>query len=212
MHYWFFFVCMGQLFWSLSFGLNQIDMSTLFMAFIFFCLVALEYCQYKTRSDGTKTEYWLLRFPFEVHTGWIVAAFAVNCNVAAVKWEASSSALFGLSIASIFYIIICAAISLFVLKKPNYVVPLTLSWATFGIAEELRSPMDSISRNFSESQIATIRNTSAVVCALLISCSAFRAFWKIRYGEREGHSGSTTGVAQEASMMGITSDPQGGLR
>ena len=212
MHYWFFFVCMGQLFWSLSFGLNQIEMSTLFMAFILFCLVALEYCQYKTRSDGTKTEYWLLRFPFEVHTGWIVAAFAVNSNVAAVKWEASSSALFGLAIASIVYIIICAAISLFVLQKPNYAVPLTLSWATFGIAEELRSPMDSISRNFSESQIATIRNTSAVVCALLITCSAIRAFWKIRHGEREGHSGSTTGVAQEASMMGITSDPQGGLR
>ena len=134
-HYWFFFVCMGQLFWSLSFGLNQIEMSTLFMAFILFCLVALEYCQYKTRSDGTKPEYWLLRFPFEVHTGWIVAAFAVNSNVAAVKWEASSSALFGLAIASIVYIIICAAISLFVLQKPNYAVPLTLSWATFGIAE-----------------------------------------------------------------------------
>mmetsp|Transcript_12438 Transcript_12438/g.35604 ORF Transcript_12438/g.35604 Transcript_12438/m.35604 type:complete len:300 (+) Transcript_12438:67-966(+) len=210
-HYWFFFVCMGQLFWSLSFGLNQIEMSTLFMTFILFCLVALEYCQYKTKSDGTKTEYWLLRFPFEVHTGWIVAAFAVNSNVAAAKWEASAPALFGLAVASIVYIIICAAFCLF-LKKPNYAVPLTLAWATFGIAEELRSPMDSISRNFSEGQIASIRTTSAVVCALLITCTAFRGIWKIRHGDREHRGGSTTGVAQEESMMGITSDPQGGLR
>eukprot|EP00563_Minutocellus_polymorphus_P017858 CAMPEP_0197725858 /NCGR_PEP_ID=MMETSP1434-20131217/11362_1 /TAXON_ID=265543 /ORGANISM="Minutocellus polymorphus, Strain CCMP3303" /LENGTH=311 /DNA_ID=CAMNT_0043311581 /DNA_START=23 /DNA_END=959 /DNA_ORIENTATION=+ len=174
-------------------------------------LVALEYCQYKTKSDGTKTEYWLLRFPFEVHTGWIVAAFAVNSNVAAAKWEASAPALFGLAVASIVYIIICAAFCLF-LKKPNYAVPLTLAWATFGIAEELRSPMDSISRNFSEGQIASIRTTSAVVCALLITCTAFRGIWKIRHGDREHRGGSTTGVAQEESMMGITSDPQGGLQ
>lgn len=181
------------------------------MAFFLFTLVRIVACQYVIKSDGTRTEYWLLRFPFEFHCGWIIVASAVNCNLLAVKEKASPSALFGMAIASIVYVILAAVFCLYALKRPNLTIPLVLAWATFGIAMELRSPIDSIERNFTESQIATIRVTSAIVCILLVLTTIIRAVWKVK-SSRGQPSGSTTGEAQETSMMGVTSDPEGWLR
>mmetsp|Transcript_26517 Transcript_26517/g.58127 ORF Transcript_26517/g.58127 Transcript_26517/m.58127 type:complete len:299 (+) Transcript_26517:112-1008(+) len=208
---WFLLASIGQFFWSLGFGMEQIIMSVLFMAVVLFALLGIVASQYAVKRDSTRMEYFLLQFPFEVHCGWITAAFAVNCNLAAVKEKASSNALFGLAIATIFYVIIAGVFCLYVLKHPNLTIPLVLAWATLGIAIELRSPIDSITRNYTETQIAVIRLLSAIVCTLLVLATIVRALWKFR-PRKERSSGSTIEVAEEGSMLGITSDPQGGLR
>ena len=191
------------------------------MAVVLSSLVMIVAAQYKVKRSSlagvrsgahiTKMEYWLLRFPFEIHCGWIIAAFAINCNIAAVKEKASSNALFGLAIATIFFVIVAAMFCLYALRCPNLAIPLVLAWATLGIAIELRSPIDSITRNYTETQIAVTRLLAGVACTLLVLATIVRAFWKHRTST-DISSGSTTGEAQEGSMLGITSDPQGGLR
>merc|ERR1712232_1011689 len=54
------------------------------MISIWSSLVALLYSQYYTKSEGTLVEFWLLRFPFAIHCGWLTAASALNVNVLVV--------------------------------------------------------------------------------------------------------------------------------
>ena len=87
--------------------------------------------QYKltSRISVKKRDYWLLQFPFEIHLGWISAAFALNLNIVAVDLNASAHTQVIVAAA-------CLAILGFVafaclgLKTPQFTVPWVVVWAT----------------------------------------------------------------------------------
>lgn len=164
--YFYFAVCVAQFFWSPIFAREKIALSSVVMAFILAPLVVITYQTSKIYHKNL-TEYWILKFPFHVHCGWIIVAFAVNINATAVASESSASTQFGLAIASLVYVV-AASVYALLLDNPNLAIPLVSAWATLGIAIELNAPNDLILSTFSDGRINTVRIASACVCLVLV--------------------------------------------
>ena len=79
------YVVATQIGWTFAFAYEVIPLSLAFILMIWICLIGLLYMQYHTESDGNLLEFWVLRFPFSVHAGWITAASALNANVQVVS-------------------------------------------------------------------------------------------------------------------------------
>jgi hypothetical protein len=77
--HWYFTACIFQAAWTFAFGYEVIWLSCVFMGGILFSLLQIVKKQVKIQS--TMTDFWLFKFPFSLHCGWIAAAFAVNVNI-----------------------------------------------------------------------------------------------------------------------------------
>merc|ERR1712025_325330 len=122
-------------------------------------------------TNTTTLEYWLLKFPFEIHASWIMAATLINVNVIAVGSNASEflqTTIGWLSLGVLFGVGIYA-----VLPKQNYkrvwVVPCVLAWASYAISKELSFPRDKIVETFSMATIVRTAIASKIVAFLLIT-------------------------------------------
>jgi len=77
--HWYFIACIFQAAWTFAFGYEVIWLSCVFMGGILFSLLQIVKKQVKIQS--TMIDFWLFKFPFSLHCGWIAAAFAVNVNI-----------------------------------------------------------------------------------------------------------------------------------
>merc|ERR1712008_144783 len=85
-------------------------------------------------------EFWLLRAPFSLHLGWIVAASALNASVLADASRAAPATLLTLAIVSLGAILTTATIFATAIKKPDAILCLACYWALLGIYSELGDP------------------------------------------------------------------------
>lgn len=167
-------VCGAQIAWTLFFSFEYIEASAAAMLSILAFLVTTVISQYNVSSSADSSsnsvavkqrDFWLLKFPFAIHCGWIVAASFVNINVVLVKYELSSTIQVFAAIGSLVGVLIAAGIALKVPNRPEYVIPLVLVWATAGIAVELGNPKELIVETFQEDTISSIRYGAAFVSA-----------------------------------------------
>eukprot|EP00592_Proboscia_alata_P003329 CAMPEP_0194378362 /NCGR_PEP_ID=MMETSP0174-20130528/34742_1 /TAXON_ID=216777 /ORGANISM="Proboscia alata, Strain PI-D3" /LENGTH=291 /DNA_ID=CAMNT_0039160291 /DNA_START=60 /DNA_END=935 /DNA_ORIENTATION=+ len=176
--YWYFVTCVVQSAWTFAFGYEYIILSTIFMLSILTSLLFILYFQDKNvdSSDGTSLlEFWIFRFPFSIHAGWIVAASAVNINVVPVSRDASALTQIGVATFGFVWVVIFAVSSTFVGKSPEFAIPGVGSWATLAIALELNDPSDLILNTFDESVIRSFKIAS-------FSLSGFLFVWCIGFG------------------------------
>ena len=136
-------VCAFQVAWTFAFGLEQIAMSMMWMlgilVYLFRIYVAQETVLQREHDHDDSAQvvsysknYWLLRFPFGLHLGWIVAATLVNANLVLVAYDASTSTKFAVATATVMIALGVATATLFKEYKksyPNVVVPSVLVWA-----------------------------------------------------------------------------------
>ena len=163
----------AQCLWTIFFGLEKISLSMIAMACILYRLLLI---LTKTSSTtNTTSEYWLLKFPFQIHASWIMAATLVNVNILAVAYKASSTVqtaiswtslvvLFGVGI----YFAVIQTRSSSSSSSRVWVVPCVLAWASFAISKELSSPRDQIQTTFSEDVVQHTKIASMVVAYLLV--------------------------------------------
>jgi hypothetical protein len=106
-------------------------------------LAKLSQSQYNLDPE-TNGEWWLFKFPFQLHLGWIIAASFVNFSVLLVDYGSSDnmSQQISVAICSLGCVWAIALYVLFVLEKPLITVGGVASWALGGIAAQLASPMD----------------------------------------------------------------------
>merc|ERR1712224_1006956 len=164
---------LAQCLWTIAFGLEYLVISLVCMVGI---LIPLLSTLSKTANSklfpaaNSKKEYWLLKFPFEIHAAWILAATCLNVNVIFVGADASASVqttvgwtCLGLLFAAGLY----GAVA-----KRNYdrvwTVPCVVAWASFAINRELSRPRDKIVATFSESTISHTKIAAAIVAAALV--------------------------------------------
>lgn len=91
------------------------------------------------KESISKTDYWLLQFPFEIHCGWICAAFALNLNIVGVASDASAAAQVAVAAISLVALTF-AAFACIGLKIPQFTLPWVVVWATvseFGVCNTL---------------------------------------------------------------------------
>jgi len=168
-------VCLSQIAWTITFSTEIIWASLVCMLCILAFLSLIVYNQTKIseededykRNTTTKksSDFWMLRFPFLIHCGWILAATIVNINVVLVKYDVNASDQYGIGL-------LCAAaivgLAVVLLTKKEFVIPLVLAWAMFGIFMELQNPKDSITERFIEKMIQgakdrALRGTGVII-------------------------------------------------
>lgn len=113
-------VCVAQIAWTISFSMEIIWLSLVFMLAILFFLVRIV----RAQGDSDLRRYLLLKFPFSIHTGWIVAASFVNISVLLVSLQISAQIQFYMAMASLSLILFIAGVF-------RYDIPilLVLAWA-----------------------------------------------------------------------------------
>lgn len=167
--YWYFIACMFQSAWTFAFGYEVIWLSTTMMGGILISLAILVRLQSKIESEPSLRikDFWLLKFPFSIHCGWIAAAFAVNVNVLVLDAGTQARGQEIWAFNSLLYAVLVAVCALVYLKPPDFTIPSVLVWATFGIFSELRKPKDAIVNTFTEAVITRFRATVIGVCVVL---------------------------------------------
>lgn len=128
-------VAAAQIAWTLLFSFELISLSLVAMLLVLFFLDMIVGSQCKFVKLGgavTSQDYWILRFPFEIHAGWIIAASLVNINLVLVAWNASATVQFIAALLSLLVLLMADAYFLH-LTHPVFVIPLVLAWASVRI-------------------------------------------------------------------------------
>jgi benzodiazapine receptor len=162
--YYFVAACLAQCAWTVTFGLEKILLSLIAMVSI---LIPLVIVLMKTSSlrAGSIGLYWLLKFPFEIHAAWIMAATLVNVNVLLVSLNVPPSSQTYAGWASL---VVAVVVGLYFTLKQKWVVPTVLAWAAIAIAVELSNPKETIVATFSETTIMQTKIAAAFAGASLL--------------------------------------------
>jgi hypothetical protein len=131
--YYYIAACLSQIGWTVAFSFEIIWLSLVFMLSILFFLVSILISQYKAQETTSIKDYWLLKFPFAIHAGWIIAASFVNLSVVFVEYGIGPIIQYYTAFATIIVVLLIAALALGYPNRPEYVVPLVLSWASVSL-------------------------------------------------------------------------------
>jgi len=168
---YYFATCLAQSAWTFAFGYETIFLSVIFMVAILASLVKILLEQIKIEAN--LKDFWLLKFPFEIHCGWIFAAFAVNANAAIVAGEGGASAQMFWAVLSLLYILTVTVASFVYKKEPNFTIPSVLAWASLGIAIELNEPGARVADQFEEAIIKRVQFGVYFVFALILAAVGY---------------------------------------
>jgi len=175
--YWYIYACIFQSLWSVAFAFEFIALSTVFIIGILLSLAAIIYSQYRVSSEGSLKEFWLLRFPFTIHCGWIVAATLLNFNVLLVKNEAAASIQLSWAIVSLAALHGLSVILLFgIQREPLYTISAVLSWAIGWISIELASPSGKVQDTFDSDIILGLSHAAKFVSFIILGQILIRVF------------------------------------
>lgn len=132
--YWYFVLAFTQLLWSFDLNIENIwgsIVSTIFMGVMFAAVSMILISQAKASDSATQTpeEYWLLRFPFNVHCGFIMANFIASINAMFVQIGFGAVTQFILGFISL-GIFVLAGYKFIFMNGPhaNYAIPSVLAF------------------------------------------------------------------------------------
>ena len=192
-------VCIAQVLWTICFTTEHLTLSLAAMVGILIPLVQILF-KSKNLEAETVGQYFLLKFPFQIHAGWIMAATLVNWNVVVVGTLQASATVQSVSgIASL--IGLAAAGFYFTLLQTVYVIPFVLAWAAFAIHKELGNPKDLILSTFPASTIAGFDRAAlllaiAILILVVIRLVMDRLGYSRRAGDTEESSSSYTAIGR----------------
>lgn len=132
------FACVAQICWTVFFSQNLVPASLVAMVSILAGLMFIS-----DSTDGMAMsweEYFVLRWAFSLHLGWIICASAVNANTLADFDKLAPETLLGLAVTSIGALCILGCVFSLVKKSPEPLVNLVAAWAFAGIVRELSDP------------------------------------------------------------------------
>lgn len=177
-------VCVSQVAWTLSFSFEVIWLSLIFMLAILYFLLTIVNDQYKLSilEKQSIRDYWLLKFPFAIHCGWIMAASMVNLSVVLVKYDVAADVQFYIAVGTLAFLVVASLFSLGFPTRPEYVIPVVLAWASFGIYRELGAPKDLIVATFNETNISSIKTGALMSMIVILSAVVLRVIVAIICG------------------------------
>ncbi len=137
--FWFLISSVAQLLWSLSLSFETSIaalIAMVFMGIMFYSVTQVLQSQARI-SDKTQTpeEYWLLRFPFSIHFGWVLCVLVMSINAFFYQFEVAQWLQLVIGYISL---AVFGAFSYKMLFKNgtylNYIIPTTIAWFCVGIA------------------------------------------------------------------------------
>lgn len=206
--YWYAVVAATQIGWTFSFAYEVIPLSLAFMLLIWISLIAILYKQYYTESDGSILEFWVLRFPFSVHAGWITAASALNVNVQVVSMNQPPEIQLAVAIVALAVLHAISVWVLFNIPRPNWTIACVLSWAFGWIYNELVNTPENISNTFASDTIAGVKYAAIAVCFIILFQIVIRLLLLVipsqnPYKRASGEEGTVEGVDSNEDKVSI---------
>jgi len=133
---WWLAACAFQIAWTFFFAQERIVGALVCMLSILVCLLGGILSADRLPEISVK-DFWLLRAPFSLHGGWIVAASAVNFSVLADYLRGSPEVMLAVAIAS--FAGVAANTALFAVASPrgDPVVCFVAAWALGAVSSEL---------------------------------------------------------------------------
>jgi len=123
--------------------------------------------------------YWLLRFPFAIHAGWIAVATPLMLSVVLVKEGVDPIHEMWMDVISL-PLLFGGCMGLLLREEdgaPVYAFPGVVAYGCFGICWELHAPSYSILARHDETSISLMKNLSGFcgACLLIVMVSRFLA-------------------------------------
>lgn len=165
--YWYNAVAAFQIGWTFTFGYELMAVSLALILLIWVSLVTILYKQYYAKSDGTLLEFWILRFPFAVHAGWITAASALNVNVLVVSLSQPAYVQLAVAIVSLAVLHAVSLWVVFFLTRPNWTIACVLAWAFGYIYVELNFNSNRVIDTFGADIIIGVKYAAISVVAII---------------------------------------------
>jgi translocator protein len=128
-------VCFSQIAWTLAFTFEIIWLSLVFMISILYFLLSTVNDQYKLSSIEKTSirDYFLLKFPFAIHCGWILAATMVNISAVLVAQNVGATIQYYVALGTFLFLLLAAIFCLSFPTRPEFVIPAVLAWASVSL-------------------------------------------------------------------------------
>ena len=165
--FYYIIVCLVQSVWTVLFTRQQITLSLIAIVGILLPLLKI-YWNLSKIAHTNLAQYFLLKFPFEIHASWVLAATVVSVNVVLVALKVSARDQVIAAWSSLLFL---AIVAVYATLQRLFMIPLVLSWATFWVAMELRNPKDTIVNTFASKDIHQIMAGSSTLAAAALLLS-----------------------------------------
>jgi len=173
--YFFFYTCLIQIAWTLFFAFKIFVFSFVAVVAALLCLASLLAKQQLSQVRGQKSlaEYWLFRFPFYLHAGWLILCSVVQFSLLFRTLTSNIGVQLAADIVALGVMLPAATFFLTgQLSGPDFVIPLVIVWSYIGIAIPLHTPSPELVEIYQHFGIVAIRDASyffaAVVGLMLI--------------------------------------------
>jgi hypothetical protein len=130
-------VCIFQIGWTFAFAFEYILISLICMVILLYFLISIVNDQYKVSDlhPISIVDYWMLKFPFSVHCGWIITAAFVNISVFLVSLDLDATTQYYVALGSLGALTLIACFSVAFPTQGDYIIGLTLAWASVSTTE-----------------------------------------------------------------------------
>jgi hypothetical protein len=170
--YFFFWTCFIQTAWTLFFAFEWFICSFICAVIALLSLASLlasqhYYCVMNGRSANhsntrsRRLEYWLFRFPFYLHCGWLIMCTIVQFSIIFRYYTSNIGVQLSADIFSLG--IMLPAATFFLTGQPSgpdFVIPIVVIWSYVSIAIELGRPSEILIDLYGHASIVAIRNAS----------------------------------------------------
>lgn len=139
---WWLSACAFQVAWTPFFAQEVIVVALICMLGILASLVCGILATDFLVKELNARDFWILRAPFSLHAGWIVAASLLNLNVYADSLKSSPKVMLAIAVWS--FAAIAAIVVLFALAVPkgDPIICIVAGWALAAISANLSDPTD----------------------------------------------------------------------
>ncbi|VEU36739.1 unnamed protein product [Pseudo-nitzschia multistriata] len=195
---YFFWACIIQTVWTVFFAMRWFILSFVAVVLALLCLVFLLASQHYNclcvptvhRGGGgimtvvgflssatgvprqrrkSLLEYWLFRFPFYLHCGWLLVCTVVQLSMAfRYRFTDSTGGQLAADIVALGVLLPPGTFFLTGQSSgPDFVIPLVIVWSYISIAVELHTPSETLIELYGHPAIVAVRNASYVFTGLI---------------------------------------------
>lgn len=194
--FFFFYTCIIQTAWTLFFAFELFILSFVAVVAALLCLASLLASQYycnvavvqgrnsryyyynydSSRGAGggggrykSMTEYWLFRFPFYLHCGWLIMCSVVQFSILFRYYTGDVGSQLAADIVALG--VMLPAATFFLTGQPSgpdLVIPLVIIWSYISIGLELNHPSDALQDLYGPAVITAFRIASYIFAGTVV--------------------------------------------
>lgn len=166
----FFYTCLIQTGWTIFLCFRLIVLSFISVVLAWLSLASLLARQHLQQIRGRQSsmEYWLFRFPFHVHFGWISVMVVVHFSLLVRHYDSSFNTQLAADMVALAVLMPMACHFLWQ-QETNFVIPGVIIWSYFGIWSRLRHPSDQLETDYGQVVVGAVRQACLILACLLCS-------------------------------------------